>query len=419
MISEEKSERSASPEGRKTFQKDGSPERNVKRPCLRVKLPPKRAMSFELRTDPDGHTSFQYEVTNEKTGQNQTVTIRDCGEAGFKLSDFNLGSELGRGEGGGVRIAYHRPSSQHYALKEVNISDKANRHQLEKELKNLKACKHINTIVRFFDVCYDEGRVYMVLELMSWGSLEALIEAQWQDDRARYIMDEQVVSAVLFSILSALQYLHDEAGLIHADIKPSNCLLSRGGNVKLSDFGICRSVQGAQRSDIFSGTMGYMSPERLNGQGLSLPADIWSVGVVALEYATGRHPYAPPPEEEDAQPPPLNAAVGNRTRQQPAPAIDLIQRILDDPPPAPDSAQLSAGLAGLIRRCLVKDPAVRPSAAALLSAPGMADMAALSDDERRAAVADWLRGMPAPHADLIPNLPEQAGLPAPPARPGP
>lgn len=359
-------------------------------------------MSFELKTDPDGHTSFQYEVKNEKTGQNQTVTIRDCGDAGFRLSDFKLGSELGRGEGGGVRIAFHKPSSQHYALKEVNISDKANRHQLEKELNNLKACKHINTIVKLFDVCYDEGRVYMVLELMSWGSLEALIEAQWHEGPVRYIMDEQVLAAVLFSILSALQYLHDEAGLIHADIKPSNCLLSREGKIKLSDFGICRSVQGALRSDGFSGTMGYMSPERLNGQGLSLPADVWSVGVVALEYAAGRHPYAPPPEEGQDPLPPLTAPPGGRTRQQPAPAIDLIQRVLDDPPPAPDPARLSPPLAGLVRRCLVKDPALRPSAAALLAAPAMADVAALADGARLAAVAAWLRRMPDPHADLVP-----------------
>ena len=356
MIPEDMGTRSASPEARSLFQKDGSPERSCKRQKgLRVHLPPKRAMSFELKTDADGHTSFQYEVTNERTGQNQTITIRDCGEEGYRLSDFDLGSELGRGEGGGVRIALHRPSSQHFALKEVNISDKATRHQFEKELNNLKACKHVSTIVKLFDVCYEEGRVYMILELMNWGSLEALIEAQWQQDTI-YVMDEGVLSAVLFSIFSALQYLHDEAGLIHADIKPSNCLLSRHGKVKLSDFGICRSVQGAQRSDGFSGTMGYMSPERLNGQGLSLPADIWSVGVVALEYAAGRHPYAPPLEEA--------GSLAPRQQAAPAPAIDLIQRVLADPPPAPDPARLSEGLAGLVRRCLVKDAQHRAAAPA-------------------------------------------------------
>ena len=129
----------------------------------------------------------------------------------------------------------------------------------------------------------------MVLELMSWGALEALIEAQWHEDK--YAMDEQVLGAVMHSILSALEFLHESAGLIHADIKPSNCLLSRHGEVKLSDFGICRSVQGALRSGGFSGTMGYMSPERLNGQGLSVSADVWSLGVVLYQLVCLRNPF--------------------------------------------------------------------------------------------------------------------------------
>jgi serine/threonine protein kinase len=234
----------------------------------------------------------------------------------------------------------------------------------------------------------------MVLELMSWGSLEALIEAQWNEDPGKYAMDEEVLAVVMHSILSALEYLHDDAGLIHADIKPSNCLLSRHGEVKLSDFGICRSVQGALRSGGFSGTMGYMSPERLNGQGLSVSADVWSLGVVAVEYATGRHPYAPSPPHRPTPDP------ASSPRPAPGPAasvIDVMQRVLHDP--APDCpARVSPGLAGLIRSCLAKDPACRTSAASLLALPPLAGLSRLPEDARLAPVAGWLRRMPPPHA---------------------
>jgi serine/threonine protein kinase len=94
-----------------------------------------------------------------------------AGKNGFKLSDFDLGLEIGRGIGGSVRRAYHRQQKREFALKEINVSSSSPRHQMIKELSAHAECGDMRNIVRLYDVFYDEGLVYLVLELVSWGSV--------------------------------------------------------------------------------------------------------------------------------------------------------------------------------------------------------------------------------------------------------
>ena len=190
-----------------------------------------------------GHQVFQF---HGRGGEGDSITISQQGESGFCRNQFDLGPELGRGEGGGVRIAYHRPTGRQFALKEISIASVQQRHQLMMELRSHHGCGQMEDIVRLNDFFYDEGRVYLVLELMDWGSLQLLIEQQ-QQRQAR--MNELVLSVILRRITSALYFLHEQRKLIHRDLKPGNVVIGQAGDVKLSDFGVSRVLEGEKVKD--------------------------------------------------------------------------------------------------------------------------------------------------------------------------
>ena len=103
---------------------------------------------------------------------------------------------------------------------------------------------------------------------------------------------ESILSKITKQILLGLSYLHKEKHQIHRDIKPANILINSDGIVKLTDFGIARTLENNQKfSKTFVGSRSYMSPERITGKVYSFPSDIWSVGLVIFELATGIEPY--------------------------------------------------------------------------------------------------------------------------------
>ena len=95
-----------------------------------------------------------------------------------------------------------------------------------------------------------------------------------------------------------MHHLHTERKQLHRDIKPDNILVeSNLGLAKLSDFGISKTLvdgfggSSNEHTRTYTGTLCYMSPERLESLDYSYPSDVWSLGVVVYEMATGEHPY--------------------------------------------------------------------------------------------------------------------------------
>lgn len=138
---------------------------------------------------------------------------------------------------------------------------------------------------------------------------------------------------------------------MHRDIKPSNVLVNSRGSIKLCDFGVSSELENSV-ADTFVGTGTYMAPERIQGSPYTVKSDVWSVGLTLLELAVAKFPFAPDndangDDEDGAGPPSI---------------LDLLQQIVLEPSPKlPKSDAFPQILEDMITKCLMKEPAQRPT----------------------------------------------------------
>lgn len=221
--------------------------------------------------------------------------IRDTKTGEFILNiwadDFEIREKVGTGASGHVYKALYKPTGDFMALKSVNVFDQAKRRQLVNDLKSLYK-NQCPFLVKFFGAYYEEGNVKIALELMELGSLGSIIKATSKLTKSIPKIPEVVLAGIAQQILNALAFLHLWDKSVHRDIKPDNILMSRSGEVKLTDFGISKFLdESLVLWNTFVGTMFYMSPERMDGEKYSYPGDIWALGIILIEMATGEYPY--------------------------------------------------------------------------------------------------------------------------------
>ena len=209
---------------------------------------------------------------------------------------------------------------------------------------------HIN-IVRLLNVGMDGDTRYLVYEYVDGQTLKDIILQQ-----GRIAQDPAV--DVVVRILAALEHAHDHS-VIHRDIKPQNVLIDQKGYIKVTDFGIARTVGHGtiSQENMVLGTVYYSSPEQVSGKPVDARSDLYSVGIVLYEMLTGHLPF-----------------VGDTTT-----AIAM-QHLAVEPPSVQQYApETSKVMAAFIRKALRKNPAdrfqsAREMAAALLMAQkGMLD----------------------------------------------
>lgn len=151
-------------------------------------------------------------------------------------------------------------------------------------------------------------------------------------------------------ILGGLVYLYEAHRIMHRDIKPSNVLVNSRGMIKLCDFGVATETVNSV-ANTFVGTSTYMAPERIKGDAYTVKSDVWSVGLTVMESAIGRFPF-------DAN----DAAPGDRASAGPMGILDLLQQIVHEPAPKlPKSDAFPAILEDFVAKCLLKNPAERPT----------------------------------------------------------
>ncbi|KAJ8979412.1 hypothetical protein NQ317_015844 [Molorchus minor] len=103
-----------------------------------------------------------------------------------------------------------------------------------------------------------------------------------------------ILGKIALATVNALNYLKEELKIIHRDVKPSNILLDKGGNIKLCDFGISGQLVDSIARTKDAGCRPYMAPERIDPQtakGYDVRSDVWSLGITLMEVATGHFPY--------------------------------------------------------------------------------------------------------------------------------
>ena len=228
---------------------------------------------------------------------------------GQAFGNYQLERELGQGGMGTVYLAKDSGLNRHVALKILRSDlgeDPSFATKFLDEVEVTASLAHPN-IIRVFTLGEQDGRLYLVMEHLDQPNLEDSMQARGK-------IPEKEVLEIGMGIASALQFAHEETGLIHRDIKPGNILFGRGNIPKLADFGLAAGARSAlgQQDEIW-GTPYYVSPERLLREPEDIRSDIYSLGATLYHALAGRPPFEAETAEEVARrhisdrPPPLRS----------------------------------------------------------------------------------------------------------------
>ena len=238
-------------------------------------------------------------------------------QVGQAFGNYQLERELGQGGMGTVYLAKDSGLNRYVALKILRSDlgdDPSFSRKFLEEVEVTASLAHPN-IIRVFTLGEQEGRLYLVMEHLDEPSLENRMDKQTK-------VSEREVLEIGIGISSALQFAHEETGLIHRDIKPGNILFGRGNIPKLADFGLAAGARSAlgQQDEIW-GTPYYVSPERLLREPEDIRSDIYSLGATLYHAMAGRPPFEAETAEEVAKrhisdrPPPLRSLCPNAQEQ--------------------------------------------------------------------------------------------------------
>jgi serine/threonine protein kinase len=262
---------------------------------------------------------------------------------------FDIICKIGRGSYGCVYKARHKSTGELLAIKQVPIE--SDLEELIKEISIMQQCDS-PFIVRYFGSYFKNSDLWIVMEYCGAGSVSDIMRLR------NKTLTEEEIGSVFSSALKGLEYLHQRKK-IHRDIKAGNILLNNDGHAKLADFGVAGQLTDtmAKRNTVI-GTPYWMAPEVIQEIGYDCKADIWSLGITALEMAEGKPPYG------DIHP------------------MRAIFMIPTKPPPSfRNPNRWSTAFTEFVTRCLVKNPIRRSTAAELLN----------SDFIRNAKVSNILR----------------------------
>ena len=219
--------------------------------------------------------------------------------------------------------------------------------ELHKEIQVMRLCRHPNLLPVYASFVV-QNKLWIVTPYLKGGSCLDILKNFAQDG-----LEETLIASILLQSLQGLEYLHRN-NLIHRDFKAGNLILNSDGHVYLADFGVSASLMDdGERKGVrktFVGTPCWMAPEVMEmNKGYDFKADIWSLGITALELANGSAPFAK------------------------FPPMKVIYLTLSSNPPTLDRTKTkhkySKQFKEMIDLCLQRDPSKRPSAEALARHP--------------------------------------------------
>lgn len=274
-----------------------------------------------------------------------TVTIRGTT---FEVNAHDLQrlELLGQGAFGTVEKRIHKQTGTLMAVKHIPCTlNSSGQTLLMREIGVCIQSQRCQYIVTFYGALFIEGSVWICMEVMD----VSLAKFYPRVFNSGQLMPHEFLGVVSVSVLSALHYLKSELKVIHRDVKPSNVLVNRQGQVKICDFGICgHLVDSKARTQV--GCEMYMAPERLDStvqqEGYDIRSDVWSLGITLIELATGKFPY------KECKTP-----------------FDQIIQVVNGEPPSLSYESYPPLFCDFIAKCLQKEYRARPKYDVLLQDP--------------------------------------------------
>ena len=256
-----------------------------------------------------------------------------------RLGHYRLLEQIGSGGMGAVYRAHDERLDRDVAIKILHSATRGGRSAGGSLLEEARSASHLNHphICTIYEVGEENGVAFIVIEYVAGRPMSEIIPLGG-------LPVEQVLHYGI-QIADALDHAH-RLRIVHGDVKPANVMVTAEGNAKVLDFGLARRLRKEEveeatvsqvnldEAGMLAGTLPYMAPEQLRGQAPDARSDIWSLGVLLYETASGHRPFP--------------ARSG----------FELTSAILRDAP-LPLPGHISSGLEAAIRKCLAKDSARR------------------------------------------------------------
>lgn len=270
-----------------------------------------------------------------EAGEPRPASSRGLPQPGEQLGHYAIEKTLGRGGMGAVYEALDLDNGRRVALKVLShaLDEPGARQRFLREGRLAASINHPNSVY-VFGTEEIAGTPVISMELMPGGTLLDRVRASGP------LAPSQAVDAIL-QIIAGLEAARN-VGILHRDVKPSNCFLGPAGEVKIGDFGLSisasiRTEPAITATGSFLGTPAFSSPEQLRGEELNARSDIYSVGATLFYLLTGRTAFE----------------CNNM--------VQMLATILEQKPPSPGKlrAGIPRGLSQVVLRCMEKQPSER------------------------------------------------------------